>query len=150
MFWESEKQEKENDKAGAQLSTLLEELRHKYLLRRFLFLCAAGNILAWLLDLLMPEAVNRIFGWIFAVSDKIGASVLGFPFGFALFTAYCLCCLKMPDVEENKTLQSDMISSFNYQADSMRRWFVWLFSITVGIVNVALLVLANLYLNDQL
>ena len=41
-----------------------------------------------------------------------------------------------------------MMASFNYQAHSTKRWFVWLFSILVGVGNVALLALVTLFLNN--
>jgi hypothetical protein len=76
---------------------------------------------------------------IFGLSDKLGISILGFPFGFGLFTAYCLCRLKFPDIEDTKNLESEMRASFNYQSHSTKRWFIWLFSILFGVINVILL-----------
>jgi ABC-type antimicrobial peptide transport system permease subunit len=82
---------------------------------------------------------------IFGLSDKLGISILGFPFGFGLFTAYCLCRLKFPDIEDTKNLESEMMASFNYQSHSTKRWFIWLFSILFGVINVILLVLTTLF-----
>ena len=75
--------------------------------------------------------------------------ILGVPLGLGLFAAYCLLRIRFPDVEDNKNLASEMMASFTYQADSTRRWYIWLFSIVAGLANVALLILADLYLSGQ-
>ncbi|HSK73854.1 MAG TPA: hypothetical protein VK892_19305 [Pyrinomonadaceae bacterium] len=98
----------------------------------------------------MPKLVYESFSLIFGLSDKLGISLLGFPFGFGLFIAYCLARLKFPDIEDNKNLESDMMASFSYQANSTKRWFIWLFSILAGVINVILLVLVTLLLNNQI
>lgn len=148
MFWGSEKREKENEKIAANYSQIAEDLGDKSFLFPFLWICIIGNIAVWLSVFLMPNLVYEGFSLVFGLSDKLGISLLGFPFGFGLFTAYCVARLKFPDVEDNKNLESEIMASFSYQANSTKRWFIWLFSILAGITNVILLVLVTLYLND--
>ena len=150
MFWETKKSEKENEKIAASYSQIVEDLGNRRFLFRFLWICLAGNIVIWLCVLLLPNLVYKVFSSIFDSSDKIAVILLGFPFGFGLFSAYCLARLKFSDIEDNKNLESEMMASFNYQSHSTKRWFVWLFSILIGIINVALLVLTTLFLNDRI
>ena len=146
MFWETKKSEKENEELDRNLTELVDNLAHRSALLRFLAVCAAGNALVWLAVLATPSAVYQGFGLVYGLSDKVGMSLLGLPFGFAMFAAYCLLRLKFPDVEDNKQLDSAMMASFEYQAQSGKRWFIWMGSILAGVVNVLLLILADLYL----
>lgn len=150
MFWNHEKRERENEKIAAGYSRIVEDLGNRRLLFRFLWICLSGNILVWLCVFFIPNLVYKFSSLVFGLSDKIGWILLGFPFGFGLFSAYCLARLKFSDIEDNKNLESEMMASFNYQSHSTKRWFVWLFSILIGIINVALLVLTTLFLNDQI
>ena len=150
MFWENEKDEKDNEKMSESLIAFTDDLSNKSFLKRFLLFSVSTNIIIWLCILLMPETINRTFGAIFDLSNKLGAAILGIPFGLALFSAYSICRLMFPNLEDNKQLNADLMSSFDYQSDSTKRWFVWLFSILVGIINVLLIVLVNLYFTDQL
>lgn len=149
MFWETDKSEKENAEIAAGYSQIVEDLGDRRLLLRFLWICLAGLVAAWLSVVLLPNLVYQYFSLIFDLSDKLGIAVLGLPFGLGLFTAYCLFRLKFPDVEDNKNLNSEMMASFSYQSDSTRRWFIWLFSILFGVINVALLILTTLFLSDR-
>ena len=150
MFWNHKKRERENEKLAANHSQIIEDLADRRLLLRFLWICLAGNIIIWLCVFLIPNPVYKFSSLIFGLSDKIGWLLLGIPFGFGLFSAYCLARLKFSDIEDNKNLESGMMASFNYQSHSTKRWFVWLFSILIGVINVALLVLTTLFLSDQI
>lgn len=149
MFWESNKDSAANEKIDENVSALLENLSNRSSLFRFLWICAASNAAVWLIALVFHEFANESFRRIFGASDKAGIGVLLVPFFLGVFLTYSLCRLKFPDIEENN-LQSEMMASYSYQARSMKRWYIWLFSICGGILNVVLLVLVNLYLNDQL
>ena len=150
MFWESKKSEKEDEKITAYQSQAIENLSDRQTLFRFLLICVLANAIIWFSVLIFPSFVHEKFSRIFDVSDKLAIALLGFPFGFGLFAAYSLCRLKFSDVEDNKNLESDMMSSFNYQSNSTKRWFVWLFSIVVGVLNLAFLILVNLMLSNNL
>ncbi len=149
MFWATKKSEKEDEKIAASLSQIVEDLGNRRILFRFLWICIIGNVILWLTVILIPNVVYEVSSRIFDISDKLAAFLLGIPFGLGLFTAYCLARLKFSDIEDNKNLESEMMASFNYQAHSTKRWFVWLFSILVGVGNAALLALLTVFLNNR-
>jgi hypothetical protein len=147
MFWEDEKEEKRNEKFDAGLSRLVDGLSDRTSLFRFLWICIALNAVLWLFALFFHEFVNERYTQLLGVSDKIGIGVLFIPLALGFFITYSLCRIKFPDIEENN-LQSEMMASYNYQSQSLKRWYIWLFSILGGVLNVVLLFLVNLYLND--
>ncbi len=146
MFWKANDDSFINQK----LSLAVEALENGATLKRFLLICIVGNISVWLFATIFANFANERFMSVFNVSNKVGAMILGVPFGFAMWITYSLCRLKMPNLEDNKALNSEMMSSFTYQRDSTRRWTVWLFAIIVGVLNVFGLIFVNLYLSDQL
>ena len=150
MFWETKKSEKQNEALDRNLTEIVENLGQRAALLRFLAVCLTGNALVWLAVLAAPQLTHQGFGLAFSLSDKVGMAALGLPFGFGLFAAYCLLRLRFPDVEENKNLDSDMMASFQYQAHSSKRWFIWMASVLCGVINVLLLIGADLYLTDSL
>ncbi len=147
MFSPTKKSEKRDQEIAEHHSQIIEDLGNRKLLFQFLWICIAGNAVVWLFVFLMPNFVFDISSRILDAGNKLAAILLGIPFGFGLFTAYCLARLKFSDIEDNKNLESEMMASFNYQAHSTKRWFVWLFSILVGVGNVALLALTTIFLN---
>lgn len=149
MFWETKKDEIVNEKFDAGITRIIGGMSNKIFLLRFLWISASINLAVWLCVVFFHQAVNQAYTRVFDLSDKIGVGILVFPLMFGFFIAYSLCRLKFPDLEENE-LQSEMMASYSYQAHSMRRWYIWLFSILGGVLNVVLLFLVNLYLNDQL
>jgi len=149
MFWDTDKSEKDNEVVAAAYSHIVDDLGDRRLLLRYLWICLAGLVAAWLSVMAIPNLVYQCFSLIFDLSDKLGIAALGLPFGLGLFTAYCLFRLKFPDIEDNKNLDSEIMASFNYQSDSTKRWFIWLFSILFGVINVILLILTTLFLSDQ-
>ena len=52
--------------------------------------------------------------------------------------------------EDNQNLQSEIMASFNHQSHSTKRWFIWLFSIWVGVIGVLLLIFVNLRLSNHI
>ena len=150
MLFESKKSEKEDEKIAASQMQMIEDLRNRRFLFRFLYVCTAANFIIWLSVILFPNFVYESFSRVFNLSDKVGVAILGIPFGFGLYNAYCLFRLKFPDAEDNKDLQSDMMASFNYQAHSSKRWFIWLFSIIFGVINLVTLIFANFTLSGNL
>jgi hypothetical protein len=147
MFWETEKEERQNEDFDKVVSGLVGNLSDKIFLYRFLWISIALDLLIWLCVVIFHEAVGEAYARVFNLSGKIGIVVLGFPLMFGFFISYSLCRLKFPDIEEND-LQSEMMASYNYQRHSLKRWYIWLFSILGGILNVVLLFMVNLYLND--
>lgn len=149
MFWKTKKDEIANEKFDRAVSSFVEGLSNRAFLLRCLWLFASVNIVAWLGVMFFYERVFEAFSRLFDLNNKVGVAILGVPLTLGFLITYSLCRLKFPDIEENN-LQSEMMSSYNYQSHSMKRWYIWLFSICGGVLNVVLLCLANLYLNRGL
>jgi hypothetical protein len=146
MFWEDEKEEKRNEKFDKAVSGFVDDLSNRTLLFRYLLLGVSLNAALWLVVLVFYETVNQGFIRLFNLNNKIAVLVLGFPLMFGFLITYTLCRLKFPDIEDNN-LQSEIMASYAYQAHSLKRWYIWLFSSLGGVLNVVLLFLVNLYLN---
>lgn len=71
------------------------------------------------------------------------------PFGFGLYLAYTIFRIKMPDVEENKTLNSDFMGSMDYQTAANKRYYVWTASILAGVLNAILITIMCLTLDSK-
>lgn len=127
---------------------IVEALGYRQNIFRLLTFSAMVNLLIWVVAILFADRVYTVMSYV--VPDKIAAIVLGIPFAAGMFMAYCLFRLKMPTIEDNKHLDSDMMASFAYQSDSTKRWLVWIVSVVAGVVNVAILICANMYFADQL
>ncbi|MEK7724213.1 MAG: hypothetical protein AAB336_07705 [Acidobacteriota bacterium] len=142
MFQEDRK----TDEAIAKnFSSVVDSMADRRVLWRLFLIGILANSLIWMAVLLMPEMVYKGFNLISVVSDKLGKALLGIPLFFTAFTVYALFRFKFPDIEEQK-LESEMMSTFVYQANSAKRFWIWISSITFGIINTALLVVADLYL----
>ena len=130
------------------LIEMVEALADRRFLNRFLLLCVSLNVVCWLVTILFAdwvfEAMSRI------LPDKIGALLLGVPFGLGMYITYMLIRIKTPDIEDNRQLDSEMMASFSYQAHSTKRWFVWMFAVIGGVLNVLLLIAVNMYFADQI
>jgi hypothetical protein len=148
MFGKSVKSEREDMRAASDLIEMVEALSDRRALFRFLAICAIGNLLIWIVSVVFASRVYDAMSYV--VPDKIGVIVLGIPFGLGMYLTYCIFRLKVPTIEDNKHLHSEMMASFAYQSESTKRWFVWLFSVLGGLVNVLLLIIANMYFADQL
>lgn len=142
MFWENEK---EDPQIAQNFSKVVDSMADRNLLRRFRLIGFLTNCLVWSAVFLMPETIYKGFNLVNAFSNKLSLGLLGIPLIFTTFTIYGLFRLKFPDIEEQK-LDSEMMSTFAYQANSAKRFWIWVGSFAVGIVNTLLLIFADLYL----
>jgi hypothetical protein len=131
------------------LSRAIEMLDDRRTLVKFLTIGIAANILLWLLVVLVPQ-IAEWFVTIFSLNNKLGMLLLGVPFGIGLYVTYAACRIKFPDIENNKNLEGDVMASFNYQAHSTKRWFVWLFATLCGVLNAGLLLGVGLFVAGEL
>lgn len=146
MFWESEKQQLENEKTVAPHAKLVEILGNRKTLVRFLWLCCGLNSAIWIAIFIVPYDIYSLFGSLLDVNDKLAAVVFGIPFGLGMYFAYCVMRLKFPDVEDNRDLQPDVMATFAYQTSSNKRYFIWIAAIVAEILNAFLMVLFDLFL----
>jgi len=145
MFWNDEEAD---ERLAGNLNKVVDGIADKRNLIRLLLLCGFANLAIWLCVIIFPAAVRDAFNLVNEVSDKISKVTLAFPFGLGLFFAYSLFRLKFPVIEEQK-LDSDMMASFQYQAHSLKRWWIWIFSVVAGILNVLLLIALDVFLSGD-
>lgn len=147
MFWKTD--EEEDDRIAENLNRGIESLANRQTLFYFLTFCAVSNSIIWLCVILFSEWISDIFLRIADVNEKLSAIILGIPFGLGMFFVYSLFRLKFPDLED-RNAESDVMGSYNYSNHSTKRWHIWLVSIGGGVINVLLLVLADIYFSDGL
>lgn len=143
MFWDEEKEE---ETLANNLSQAVDNMADRQFLFRFLLFCGSVNLIVWFCVVAFPETVRDSFILVNEVSDKISKATLAVPFGLGLFFAYSLFRLKFPDIEE-QNLANDLMASYHYQSQSLKRWWIWLFSVIAGVLNVLLLIFINIFLS---
>lgn len=130
-------------RAAGRMVDIVDSLSDRRTLLRFLAICLAMNLIIWIIAIVFADGVYAAMSRIFP--DKIGMLILGIPWGAGMYATYCILRLRSPTIEDSKHLDSDLMASFAYQSASTKRWFVWLFAVIGGMVNVLLLVIANMY-----
>ncbi|MBX7172133.1 MAG: hypothetical protein K1X72_14305 [Pyrinomonadaceae bacterium] len=146
MFFENEK---ENEKIANNFSKVVDSMTNKQIIWRFLLIGLSVNFLFWLAVLLIPELIYKGFHLVNIVSDKLSKGLLGIPLMLTTFTVYAIFRLKLPNIEDQK-LDSELMASYAYQAQSTKRFWVWIISFMVGIINTLLLIMTDLVLNKML
>jgi hypothetical protein len=111
--------------------------------KKNLLLCWGVNSSIWLVTIVFPNFIYDTYQLI-SVSDY-GKAIILIPFGCAAYGAYLLLRSRFPDIENTK-FDSDIMSSYGYQVNSVKRWKVWVASCAVGAVNTILLMLVDAYL----
>lgn len=125
----------------------IEAMSDRRSLRVYAVISASVNCLIWLSVLIVPRDVAFAWQKVFDLEPKIGGFVIaGIP-GLGLLLTYSLIRLKFPDVED-VDLDSDVFSTLEYNAKANRRFWVWIFAATGGILNVIALVLAAIVLRS--
>ncbi len=137
MVWKRKTQEQKDDETAQAMVDFVEDMNSPHLLYQTLWRFSMFNLLIWLTVLIIPNYIVKVFSIL--GSGKISIFLLSFPFGFGLYLAYIFFRLKIPDVEENKSLNSDFMGSMDYQSSANRRYLVWTVSILCGILNLILL-----------
>lgn len=140
----------ENDEAIAEnLVDFSDALGYRYMAIRFVKIFLVLNGLIWLAAIIFPNFAIFLFERLGGIGGKVSMAMLIFPgiFGFTLF--YSLIRLTLPDVEENKMLDSELMGSVNYQSSASRRYLVWIGAILGGFFNSMLLGIMCLFLNNN-
>src|SRR5688500_6633455 len=130
--------EHSDDRLAQKINANVEAMADRASLIRYVFVLSAINLLIWMSVLVFSGSVREGFGQVWQASDKIAKVVLGVVFGIGMWLTYSLLRLKFPDIEEQR-LDSEVMGSFAYQADSTKRWMVWVLSAVGGILNAGLL-----------
>ena len=144
MFREDSKPDAEIAK---DFSYVVDSMADRNILKRFHLIGVLANFLIWSAVILMPEKIYQGFSLIGGLSDKVAIGLLGIPLFFTAFTIYALFRLEFPDIEE-QNFDSEMMSTFAYQRHSAKRFWIWIGSFAVGVVNTLLLIIADFYLQE--
>lgn len=149
MFWETKKQAKINEDFDQSISQFVEEMADNRVRRGFLILSGIVLSTGWLFVFLFSNLAVLLSEKFGGFTSKPVVIVLFVPFLAGFVFAYSVFRLKFPDMEDNKLLESDLMASLDYQNNSNKRWFLWIFSILAGLINVVLLILVSSVLNNN-
>lgn len=140
------REDRKTDEAIAKnFTSVVDSMADRNFLWRLFLIGILTNFLIWSAIFLMPEKIYQGFSLVSSLSDKLGIGLLGIPLFLTAFTVYALFRFKFPDIEEQK-LDSEMMSTYSYQKHSAKRFWIWIGSISIGVVNTLLLIFADLYL----
>lgn len=135
IFGPSKKSERRDEEMAATLVDVTEALGYESVrrtfFRRFLFL----NLAVWAIAGIFSGWLYQLFTEVLSLTDTPGIIAVGTPFVLGFYAAYAFLRIRVPDVEDNKQLESDMMSTYQYNADSTRRWYVWIGAILFGLLN---------------
>ena len=137
-----------NENFEKNLTRFVEDMGDSSWLWKVLYFTVIFHILSWIFVIFFSKIevfrANRLGG----LTSKPVFISLSIPFFLSFALAYSIFRLKFPDMEENKTLDSDLMSSLEYQNNSNKRWILWMFSILAGLFNVALLIIVSIILEN--
>jgi hypothetical protein len=145
LFWDDDKE----DRASAEQFTLaVDSLSNRRSINRLQLVGLFGNLVIWGIVIFFPFYVYRLFDLSWAISNKLGAGILGIPLMLTVFSVYSIFRRRMPNLEDQK-LESEMMASFGYQEQATKRWRIWIFSFVIGIINTFLLVSIDFILTNR-
>ncbi len=137
-----------HEKLAENINKLLGSVSTRQKLLRFLYICIGLNLLIWISIVLFPVDVYYAFSRVHEMNDKMSKVVLAIPFTLEMAITYLIFRFKFPDIEE-QNLGSEVMGSYAYQADSQKRWLVWLFSTVGGVLNLLLVILATFHFGGE-
>jgi hypothetical protein len=135
IFGPSKKSERRDEEMAATLVEVTEALAFEPVRRRFFRRFLILNLAVWAIAGIFSGWLYRIFTEVMSLTDTPGLIAVGTPFVLGFYAAYAFLRIRLPDVEDNKQLESDMMSTYQYNVDSTRRWYVWIGAILFGLLN---------------
>ena len=135
-------EQKSDDKIAQNFSNVVDSMANRKVLWRFIWIGGVINLIMWLAVFLFPSIIYQGFSTIGKVSDKLMLGLFGIPLIFTALTVYALFRLKFPDIEDQK-LDSEIMSSVVYQSNSSKKFWIWISSFAVGVVNTGLLIITD-------
>jgi hypothetical protein len=137
--------EQRDDEFARLINRNVDALSDRRTLKLHLAIVGIITFLIWLSVLLFPRDVAEAWGKVSELDDKITAVIIAINFGLGFWLTYSLFRLKFPDLEQ-KRLDGEVFRSFRESEHSLKRYRVWLASTIGGVINVLLLVAADIYL----
>jgi len=144
IFGPSKKSERQDEETSVTLIEVAEALGIESIRRRFLLRFALFNLAIWVTAALFSSWLYYFFTEVISLTDTPGLVAMLAPLIVGFYGAYAFLRGRVSGVEDNKQLESDMMSTYQYNSDATRRWFVWVGSVTFGLLN-ALGVIALVY-----
>lgn len=111
-------------------------------------ICLVGTALIWLLLLASPSTVAWILNRLIDTSSDNDTSrssqgvllVLVVPFILPFIAVYSIARARHPDIEDESSIKSGMMSGYNYRTRSDTRWRIWILSGMAAALNCLLLI----------
>ncbi|HEV7645773.1 MAG TPA: hypothetical protein VGO50_17675 [Pyrinomonadaceae bacterium] len=143
-------EDKRDEQFGTNFEDAVNNLSNRRNCLRMIYICGAGNIIAWLAVLILPQVVFYLAAFMAIFFTKGGLLLLVLPLGFGIWGTYALIRLKFPHLKEPKMSDHGLMKSFEYQSRSAKIWQIWMVSSVMGVVNTLLISFAFFYLTKQL
>lgn len=144
IFGPTKKSERQDEETAATLVEVSEALGIESVRRRFFRRFALFNLAIWAIAAIFSSWLYYLFTEVFSLTDTPGVLAVVVPMIVGFFGAYAFLRGRVSGVEDNKQLESDMMATYQYNADAAKRWFVWVGSVTFGLLN-ALAVVGLVY-----
>jgi hypothetical protein len=141
----AERHERRDDQFAELFIRNVDALSNRRTLKRHLAIGGTVNLLIWASVLFFPHDVSYAWQTVQSLENNISAVVIGTIFGIGFWLTYALFRLKFPDLEI-KRFDGEILTSFHESEHSIKRYRVWLASVTGGVLNVLLLVIVDIYL----
>jgi hypothetical protein len=137
IFGPTKKSERQDEETAATLVEVTDLLGFEPARRRFLRRFALINLVIWATGAIFSSWLYYLFTEVMSLTDTPGLIAMLTPLVVGFYGAYAFLRGRVVGVEDNKQLESDMMSTYQYNSDANKRWFVWIGSITFGLFNSA-------------
>jgi hypothetical protein len=132
--------EKQDDLIDAAVSKFVEKADGRRRLLMILGLSLLGNFLIWMIVLFASDTIMFAAAVIGAFSSKLRNALFLIPIASGFMSAYSVFRMIFPDIENNRNLAPGLMSSFEYQNNSGKRYAVWVLSMIAGVLNAVVCV----------
>lgn len=137
IFGPTKKSERQDEETATALVEVTELLGFEPARRRFFRWFALVNLAIWTVAGVFSSWLYYLFTEVISLTDTPGMVAVSVPLAVGFYGAYAFLRGRVVGVEDNKQLESDMMSTYQYNSDANKRWFVWIGSITFGLFNSA-------------
>jgi len=133
------RQERHDEEFARLLINSVDALSNRKTLWIYVAILGTANAIIWLSVIIFPRDVMQAWFRVTDLDDKIGGMVIAILFGIGMWLTYSIFRLRFPDLEDPK-FRDEVLASFNYSMHATKRWRVWLFAVTGGVLNVLFLI----------
>jgi len=144
-----ERYERSDEEFASVVIRNVDALSNRRALWFYLAVLLASNTLVWFSVIIFPRDIKQAWEIVTNLDDKIAFLIISIVFGLGMWLTYALFRLKFPDLED-PDFNNEMLASFSYSLHSTKRWRVWLVSVIGGVLNVLLLIFAEIFLTAGL